>query len=99
MKGRNVVASAPAKTILFGEHVVVLGRTALAAAINLRTYAVVSPAYFFVHNYIHPLLSPLSPIRADLEIALPTPSGEKLTWTISSLREAFRGKLFTSSSI
>lgn len=34
-----VICSAPAKVILFGEQVVVLGRTAIATALDLRTYA------------------------------------------------------------
>lgn len=34
-----VIASAPGKIILFGEHVVVHGRTAIATSLDLRTYA------------------------------------------------------------
>jgi mevalonate kinase len=34
-----IIASAPGKIILFGEHVVVHGRTAIATSLDLRTYA------------------------------------------------------------
>ncbi|MDF2954933.1 MAG: Mevalonate kinase [Candidatus Alkanophagales archaeon MCA70_species_2] len=40
---RSVRASAPAKTILFGEHAVVYGETALATAIEKRAFAVATP--------------------------------------------------------
>ena len=33
---RNVTASAPGKTILFGEHAVVYGKPAIAAAVDKR---------------------------------------------------------------
>lgn len=39
MSSSPIVCSAPAKVILFGEQVVVLGRTAIATALDLRTYA------------------------------------------------------------
>jgi mevalonate kinase len=35
---RNVTASAPGKTILFGEHAVVYGKPAIAAAVDKRAY-------------------------------------------------------------
>ncbi|WP_048149374.1 mevalonate kinase [Palaeococcus ferrophilus] len=38
MSVKKVLASAPAKIILFGEHSVVYGKPAIAAAIDLRTY-------------------------------------------------------------
>jgi mevalonate kinase len=39
----SVITSAPAKIILFGEHAVVLGKTAIAASVGLRTYVKVEP--------------------------------------------------------
>lgn len=44
MLKHKVVASAPAKLILHGEQTVVLGRTAIATALDLRTYAIIEPA-------------------------------------------------------
>ncbi len=38
---RQVTASAPGKTILFGEHAVVFGKPAIAAAINRRAYVTI----------------------------------------------------------
>lgn len=35
---RVVLSSAPAKIILFGEHVVVLGKTAIATSLDMRAY-------------------------------------------------------------
>lgn len=39
---RIVIASAPGKVILFGEHAVVLGKTAVATSLQLRTYTEVA---------------------------------------------------------
>ncbi|KAK4688013.1 cysteine-S-conjugate beta-lyase, partial [Tremellales sp. Uapishka_1] len=39
----DVVVSAPGKVILFGEHAVVHGVTAIATSVNLRCFAVLSP--------------------------------------------------------
>jgi mevalonate kinase len=38
----NVLVSAPAKVILFGEHSVVYGKPALSTSVDLRTYALLS---------------------------------------------------------
>lgn len=38
LNSRNVTASAPGKTILFGEHAVVYGKPAIAAAVDKRAY-------------------------------------------------------------
>ncbi|WWC85766.1 cystathionine beta-lyase [Kwoniella dendrophila CBS 6074] len=39
----EIVVSAPGKVILFGEHAVVHGVTAIASSVNLRCFAVLSP--------------------------------------------------------
>ena len=39
----EVITSAPAKVILFGEHFVVHGATALSTALDLRTYVRLQP--------------------------------------------------------
>ncbi|WVR03467.1 cystathionine beta-lyase [Kwoniella sp. DSM 27419] len=40
---QDIVVSAPGKVILFGEHAVVHGVTAVASSVNLRCFAVLSP--------------------------------------------------------
>jgi mevalonate kinase len=54
----RVICSAPGKIILFGEHAVVLGKSAVSAAINKRTYIVIEKhneleVVFNVMNYQH----------------------------------------------
>jgi len=41
--GQPIISSAPGKLILFGEHAVVHGKTAIATSIQLRTYALFEP--------------------------------------------------------
>ncbi|EPY52689.1 mevalonate kinase Erg12 [Schizosaccharomyces cryophilus OY26] len=41
---RSFIVSSPGKTILFGEHAVVYGATAVAASISLRTYCRIEPS-------------------------------------------------------
>ncbi|TIC53883.1 cystathionine beta-l [Wallemia mellicola] len=42
-EGGNIVVSAPGKVILFGEHAVVYGVTAIASSLDLRCYGCLSP--------------------------------------------------------
>jgi mevalonate kinase len=42
LDSRQVTASAPGKTILFGEHAVVYGKPAIAAAVDKRAYVTIS---------------------------------------------------------
>ena len=48
-----VYTSAPAKVILFGEHLVVHGATAITTALDLRTFARVAPVSGDAEPRIH----------------------------------------------
>ncbi len=57
---QRFVASAPGKVILFGEHAVVLGKTAIATALGLRTYVLFEESENSQSNAVHLELPDLS---------------------------------------
>lgn len=63
----ETITSAPAKVILFGEHLVVHGATALTTALDLRTYVRLSALQGETHPLIH---INLPDIKADVKIAI-----------------------------
>lgn len=63
----ETITSAPAKVILFGEHLVVHGATALTTALDLRTYVRLSALQGEVQPLIH---INLPDIKADVKIPL-----------------------------
>jgi len=67
MDKKVVIASAPAKIILFGEHCVVLGTTAIATSISLRTW----------------IKSELLDDQIILKIILPSKEEIKFCWNLN----------------
>lgn len=55
-----VHTSAPAKVILFGEHLVVHGATALSTALDLRTYIRLQPLTGLAEPSVHIILPDIS---------------------------------------
>ena len=62
-----VHTSAPAKVILFGEHLVVHGATALSTALDLRTYVRLQPLNGLSEPSIHIILPD---IKVDVTIPI-----------------------------
>lgn len=67
---QRVVASAPGKVILFGEQCVVLGRIAIATALDLRTFVTVETC----------------PSSNTVEIQIPDLSTEPRSFTLEQLK-------------
>ncbi|KAJ3189420.1 hypothetical protein HDU85_003050 [Gaertneriomyces sp. JEL0708] len=64
----SVLVSAPGKVILFGEHAVVYGKTAVAASLGLRTYAWIRRTTGDSVVLTFPDLSPEALIRVEFTI-------------------------------
>jgi len=80
-----VISSAPGKLILFGEHAVVLGKTAIATSVDLRTYVQIESNNATVVQLILPHIQYVWNL-SDLQInELPPIDNPELTPAITTL--------------
>ncbi|KAJ1647359.1 Mevalonate kinase [Coemansia asiatica] len=59
------ISSAPGKAILFGEHAVVYGKPAVAASVDMRAYALVTPRHDGLMHLVFPDISVDTVIRSS----------------------------------
>lgn len=82
-----VYSSAPAKVILFGEHLVVHGATALSTALDLRTYIRLQP----ISNAAEPAVHIVLPdIKVDVTVPFSSLSYPGAYKTVIVERNIFR---------